>query len=121
MDATRTRLAEAGLAESDADDGAELVSWGHLGDGNLHLNVVSKVPNPAIPACLEPWLFEWVARAGGSISAEHGVGRCKNELMPLIKSAEVLEVMGDVKAVFDPKGILNPGKMLPSSTGSGAL
>ena len=49
------------------------------------------------------------------------MGRCKNELMPLIKSAEVLEVMGDVKAVFDPKGILNPGKMLPSSTGSGAL
>ena len=80
---------------------------------------MSRSPNDAIPECLEPWLFEWVARAGGSISAEHGVGRCKNELMPLIKSPEVLEVMGDVKAVFDPKGILNPGKMLPAEMSAG--
>ena len=107
----RARLEAHGLRDK-VD--AELVCWGHLADGNLHLNIVSAAPNPAIPACLEPWLFEWVASVGGSISAEHGVGRCKMDLMPLIKNPEVLETMVDVKQLFDPKGILNPGKMLPS-------
>jgi FAD/FMN-containing dehydrogenase len=55
-----------------------------------------------------------VLKHGGSISAEHGIGRLKRDLMTKIKSPVELEMMRDVKKIFDPKGILNPNKVLPA-------
>jgi len=94
---------------------AEVVCWGHLGDGNIHLNVATREADGRVPAALEPWLFHWVNEQGGSISAEHGIGRCKQEHLVACKSAAVLDAMAELKGLFDPAGILNPGKYLPSS------
>ena len=58
-------------------------------------------------------VLDLVVEMGGSISAEHGIGRLKREVMPLIKSPAELEMMRGLKRLFDPKGILNPGKVLP--------
>jgi FAD/FMN-containing dehydrogenase len=58
-------------------------------------------------------VFEVVTRFGGSISAEHGMGRLKAHHMPLIKSPVELEMMRGLKRLFDPNNILNPGRVLP--------
>lgn len=66
-----------------------------------------------VEALLEPWLFEEVHRRSGSISAEHGVGRCKLDYMEMIKGNETLSRMMCIKRVFDPHEIMNPGKLIP--------
>ena len=95
----------------------DVVSYGHVGDGNLHFNVSQK---PAAPGAaflarakpLESAMYDLVETLGGSISAEHGIGRLKAvELSERTDPAE-LSVMHAVKHALDPKGILNPGKVL---------
>jgi FAD/FMN-containing dehydrogenase len=98
---------------------AQVVNWGHVVDGNLHLNVVipgSRENDPAIKARIEPFIFESVVRRGGSISAEHGLGQSKNNYLPLAKTKTALELMTTMKSIFDPNCILNPGKYLPSTS-----
>lgn len=89
-----------------------VVGYGHLGDSNLHLNVAVPAHNPAVLELLEPYVFEWTTAVGGSISAEHGVGQCKNKFLAQTKPPAVLSLMRQVKNVFDPQGILNPYKVL---------
>lgn len=92
--------------------------FGHIGDGNLHFNVSQPVGMDK-HAFLDQWqamndvVFDVVLKHGGSISAEHGIGRLKRDLMTKIKSPVELEMMRGVKTLFDPKGILNPNKVLP--------
>jgi D-2-hydroxyglutarate dehydrogenase len=91
-------------------------NWGHILDGNLHYNVttIGKFEkDPQVMDCLEPYLFEAVLRRGGSISAEHGLGQAKNHLLDMVHEKETLHMMRSIKDLFDPKGILNPGKFLP--------
>lgn len=97
--------------------GARPVPFGHYGDGNIHYNVSQPVgANPA--AFLDRW--EEIADAvhgvvldlGGSVSAEHGVGRMKRDLLPSVKSPVEMDLMRRIKDALDPRGILNPGKML---------
>jgi FAD/FMN-containing dehydrogenase len=88
-----------------------VVAFGHLGDGNLHLNVSVPAPTPGIAAALEPWVYERVAAAAGSGSAEHGVGIAKRAYLHLSKPAAAVEAMRGVKRVFDPDGIMNPYKV----------
>lgn len=108
VEATRERLEAQGLTES-----ARAVGYGHLGDANLHLNVTSLTGrDDRVLALLEPWVFEWVAAARGSISAEHGIGQCKPEFLHLSKASSAINMMRQLKATFDPKGILNPYKVL---------
>jgi FAD/FMN-containing dehydrogenase len=98
-------------AVADRFPGAALWMWGHLGEGNLHLNVTGV--DPADDE-LDDVILRLVADAGGSISAEHGIGRAKQRWLPLVRSAEELAVWRAVKAAFDPTGTLNPGVLLPN-------
>ena len=92
--------------------------FGHMGDGNIHFNV-SQPPGMDKQAYLARWpamnevVFAEVLKRGGSISAEHGIGRLKAADMLKIKSPLEIELMRGLKALFDPKGILNPGRVLP--------
>jgi D-lactate dehydrogenase (cytochrome) len=112
------KLIEEGsaLVRSLAPEG-EVVSYGHLGDGNLHFNV-SQRPGADRTAFLqrggplEHAVFDLVERLGGSISAEHGIGRLKAAEFAARADPVELAVMRDLKRALDPKGILNPGKVL---------
>jgi FAD/FMN-containing dehydrogenase len=112
-------LSEATAAVEKLIAGARPVPFGHIGDGNIHFNISQPVGADR-EVFLNRWdevsavVFEVVSRLNGSISAEHGIGRLKRDLMPAIKSPVELEMMKDLKRLFDPKGILNPGKVLPS-------
>jgi D-lactate dehydrogenase (cytochrome) len=97
--------------------GARPLPFGHLGDGNIHYNVTQPVGADKT-AYLERWhdvnavVFEVVAKHGGSISAEHGIGVIKRDLLPKVKDPVAYELMRTLKRTLDPKGILNPGKVL---------
>ena len=96
--------------------GATTAAFGHLGDGNLHLNITTPgrfEREEAVLDAIEPFVYEWVAARRGSISAEHGIGAMKPGVLHLAKSAPMIEVMRGLKGMFDPRGILNPGKVLP--------
>ena len=98
--------------------GCRPLPYGHMGDGNIHCNVSQPVGADA-SEFLARWgdfddgIHEVVARYGGSISAEHGIGRMKRDYMPEIKDPVELDLMYVLKHQFDPHGILNPGKVLP--------
>jgi FAD/FMN-containing dehydrogenase len=94
-----------------------VVWFGHIGDGNLHMNVLRPGDwsvDDFRAACdeLSPEVFGLVGEHGGSLSAEHGVGLLKRDYLHLIKPAAELDLMTAVKRAFDPDGILNPGKLL---------
>eukprot|EP00392_Amoebophrya_sp_AT5.2_P002630 g2635.t1 len=109
-------LVEATDARLATENGViRIVGYGHMGDGNLHLNVTSRAHNPEIEAKLEPWLWEEVQRLGGSISAEHGVGLMKVGALGYSKQESAVRLMQRLKRVFDPNGILNPYKVIPEA------
>ena len=94
----------------------EIVWFGHIGDGNLHLNILkpenlSKDEFFAKCATVNKWVFEIVEKYNGSISAEHGVGMTKRDYLAYSRSPEEIAVMKAIKAVFDPNGVMNPGKI----------
>ncbi|CAF3364473.1 unnamed protein product [Rotaria sp. Silwood1] len=91
-----------------------VTGFGHLGDQNLHLNITVKHGySDEIKHALEPWLYEWVAKERGSISAEHGLGLHKSKYLQLNKGKQSLELMKQMKNMFDPQCILNPYKVIP--------
>lgn len=98
--------------------GARAVSFGHLGDGNLHFNFNAPGAGDD-PAFLTLWdevqqaVHDIVKEFGGSISAEHGIGAMKVATLPRYKSHEELDAMRALKNAFDSKNILNPGKTVP--------
>src|SRR5262245_59822239 len=93
------------------------VPFGHLGDGNIHYNVSQPVGADRA-AFIGRWdevndaVFAIVAKRGGSISAEHGIGVMKRDLLPEVKDPVAFDLMRSFKRMLDPKGILNPGKLL---------
>lgn len=94
----------------------EIIWFGHIGDGNVHLNILKPdaLPMAEFQArCGEVsrWVFEIVQRYGGSVSAEHGVGLLKKDYLSYTRSAAEIEIMRQIKRVFDPAGVLNPGKI----------
>jgi D-lactate dehydrogenase (cytochrome) len=108
--------ADAELAR--AFPGVRVVVFGHLGDGNLHYNVTAPAGTPAGAfvdrelRAVNRIVHDGVARLGGSISAEHGVGQLRREEIRRYKSAVELDLMRAVKRALDPLGIMNPGKVL---------
>jgi FAD/FMN-containing dehydrogenase len=110
-------IAEASAAVTRLVPGGRPIPFGHLGDGNVHFNVTQ--PEGADKnAYLDRWaemnavVHAIAAKFGGSISAEHGIGRLKRDLLPGVKDPVALEMMRALKRTLDPKGILNPGKVL---------
>lgn len=87
--------------------------YGHLGDGNLHLNLVTPEYDPNVASIISPLIFEWTASVKGSISAEHGLGFSKKNYIGMSKSAEAVNTMKIMKVMLDPNLILNPYKTLP--------
>jgi len=110
VDATREQLQRKGLLHENAVK--HVLGYGHVGDGNLHLNVVAAAYTPEIEAALEPFVYELVASYRGSISAEHGIGAMKTHAIHYSKSAVAIDMMRRIKQIFDPHGIMNPGKVL---------
>jgi FAD/FMN-containing dehydrogenase len=97
--------------------GVHNVVFGHLGDGNLHYNVAPAQGQPqevllALQDQIYALVHDSVAAFNGSISAEHGIGQLKRDEMPRYKSAVELGLMRSIKNALDPKGLLNPGKVL---------
>jgi FAD/FMN-containing dehydrogenase len=110
-------IAEANAAVTQLIPGARPLPFGHLGDGNIHYNV-SQPAGADTAAFLKRWdevnavVFAIVGKHGGSISAEHGIGVMKRDLLPKVKDPVALALMRTLKRTLDPKGILNPGKVL---------
>ena len=110
-------LDEVSCAVAQAMPGARLVPFGHVGDGNIHCNV-----SQPVGAGTQEFLARWdeinaivhaiVLTHGGSISAEHGIGQLKRDLLPKVKDKTAMELMRAIKQTLDPKNILNPGKVL---------
>ncbi|SHH31724.1 glycolate oxidase [Chryseolinea serpens] len=104
-----------GIKEIGKEYGFNSVCYGHLGDGNLHINVLKESINE------EDWntkvvdgigeIFKLTVSLGGTLSGEHGIGIAKRPYMHLAMQEANLEVMRGIKRVFDPRGILNPGKI----------
>ena len=96
-----------------------IASFGHAGDGNIHVNLLV-TPGDADEAArakqAERFLFTRVVALEGSISGEHGIGFAKAPYLPIELSPEEIALMKRVKAAFDPNGILNPGKIFPSDS-----
>ncbi len=110
-------IAEADAAVVKLIPGSRPVAFGHLGDGNIHYNVSQPIGGNAANF-LGQWhainavVFGIVLRMGGSISAEHGIGVLKRDELPDVKDKVAIELMRGIKAMLDPLGIMNPGKVL---------
>jgi FAD/FMN-containing dehydrogenase len=110
-------LDEAYIVCEEMIPGSRLVPFGHLGDGNMHTNL-----SQPVGANKEAFYARWkevnaavhaiVAKYQGSISAEHGIGVLKRDLLPGVKDPVAMQVMHTIKNALDPQGILNPGKVL---------
>ena len=111
-------VAETDALLAQAIAGVRLVNFGHLGDGNLHYNVQAPEGGDAKAFLREQeerintLVLDAVARHGGSISAEHGIGSLKAAKLPHYKSPVALRMMRAIKQALDPKGIMNPGRVL---------
>src|SRR3954467_14222105 len=110
-------IAEANAAVIKLIPGARPVPFGHLGDATIHYNISQPVGADGA-AFLARWhelngvVFDIVLPIGGSISAEHGIGVLKRDELPAVKDRTAIELMRGIKAMLDPLGIMNPGKVL---------
>ncbi|MCO6162780.1 FAD-binding oxidoreductase [Flavobacterium sp. NRK F7] len=106
-----------GVKDAGKKYGFHTVCYGHAGDGNLHINIVkgdmsdenwiTEVPKGIVE------IFELTVQLKGTLSGEHGIGYVQKDYMPLAFNATELSLMKGIKKLFDPLGILNPGKILP--------
>jgi glycolate oxidase len=99
--------------------GVRHLTYGHAGDGNLHVNFLwnDASERPAVDAAIDRLMRATVA-LGGTLTGEHGIGVTKAAYLPLEQSAGLIALQQDLKRVFDPRHLLNPGKIFP--TGHGA-
>ena len=115
-------IAQASAAVKAAMPGIRPVPFGHVGDGNIHFNLTQPVG-----ADTKAYMAEWermnhivhqvALDLGGSISAEHGIGRFKRDEMRQVKSPAELDMMLAIKAALDPEGLMNPHALLPGPNG----
>jgi FAD/FMN-containing dehydrogenase len=91
---------------------AVYVVFGHVADSNIHINVAIRDMNDGIKKGVQGLVYDLVSRLGGSISAEHGIGRIKRPYLPLSRTETEIALMMKIKQTLDPEGILNPGRIL---------
>jgi glycolate oxidase len=91
------------------------VTYGHAGDGNLHVNFLwdDPIEVPKIDAAIRQLFLDGV-ELGGTLSGEHGIGVLKAPYLGMEQSPELISLQRDVKRLFDPEGLLNPGKIFPN-------
>jgi glycolate oxidase len=99
--------------------GFKSVCYGHAGDGNLHVNIIrgelsEEVWNDILPQAIRE-IFKLTVQLGGTLSGEHGIGLVQKNYMDIAFGDKEISLLRSVKSVFDPLGILNPGKMIPES------
>ena len=100
---TRKRLSTAGLiGEGEEHPVVDVVGYGHMGDSNLHLNIPTRRFDKEVEKQLEPFVYEWVSKRNGSISAEHGLGIAKKPYISYSRNETVLKLMKQIKGLYDP-------------------
>ena len=99
-------------ARADLGETMKLVVFGHIGDGNLHILLGAQPFTPETRHRIEELVYAPLQVLGGSVSAEHGIGLEKRDWLGVSRSPEEIALMRTIKAAMDPKGILNPGKVL---------
>ena len=92
--------------------GSHNLFYGHIGDSNLHISVMIAGEGPEVMHAVDEVVYEAVRKMAGSVSAEHGVGTLKRTYLEYSRSAPELAVMRLLKKALDPRGILNPGKLI---------
>jgi FAD/FMN-containing dehydrogenase len=102
-------------AVAGACPGAQTIVFGHLGDGNLHVNVMG--PDPGDQA-VDDAVLSLVLECGGAISAEHGIGTAKVRWLTAARGSDEVAAMRRVKSALDHDGLLNPGVVLPGEGGT---
>lgn len=113
VNVTKDHLAKKGYYR-DGGDVTHIVGFGHMGDGNLHLNIMSRTYSQCIEEAIEPFIYEETRRYHGSISAEHGLGLMKAPYLKYSQTDDSIQLMKKMKQLFDPNGIMNPYKYFPS-------
>jgi FAD/FMN-containing dehydrogenase len=88
------------------------VVFGHVADSNIHINVAIRDMNDSTKKGVQKLVYDLVSELGGSISAEHGIGRIKRPYLPLSRTEPERALMAKMKQMLDPEGILNPGRVL---------
>lgn len=104
VEATKEKLLSEGLMGTDHDDYpvVDVVGFGHMGDANLHLNIPTRRFDKKVEKALEPFVYEWVQKLKGSISAEHGLGLAKKEFIGYSRSDTMVALMKQIKKLYDP-------------------
>ena len=103
VEETREKITEAGLiGGSDEHPVVSVVGYGHMGDSNLHLNVATRRYDKRVEAILEPFVYEWISKRNGSISAEHGLGLAKKKYIGYSRSDTMIRLMKQLKDLYDP-------------------
>jgi len=107
------------ISEISIKHGVTIVNFGHAGDGNIHINILI---DPSVPEEMRRAedavgdIFKETVNLGGTLSGEHGIGNTKSKYLSLEVKPRELKLMKDIKNLFDPNGILNPGKIFPPAT-----
>jgi FAD/FMN-containing dehydrogenase len=112
----RTAEQRVGTAYPDAD----ILSFGHAGDGNLHVAVLLDRPDPEFKQTVNLAIYDSVRDVTGSVSAEHGIGIAKRDYLPWTRSPAEIALMTAIKNAIDPLNIMNPGKILATQQELGA-
>lgn len=108
VEETREKITAAGLiGESDDHPVVSVVGYGHMGDSNLHLNVATRRYDQRVEGVLEPFVYEWISKRNGSISAEHGLGLAKKKYIGYSRSETMIRLMKQLKNLYDPVSSLS--------------
>lgn len=117
VEATRARLTEKGLlGDDDKFPAVAVCGFGHMGDGNLHLNITTRRFDKEVEKALEPFVYEWVQGRHGSISAEHGLGLAKKKYIGYSRTDTMVGLMKQIKQLYDPVRCsgATPSRFLPA-------
>lgn len=103
VEETKEKIKDSGLmGDTDEHPVVDVVGYGHMGDSNLHLNVAVRRYDKRVEKVLEPFVYEWIAKRNGSISAEHGLGLAKKNYIGYSRSETMIKLMKQIKELYDP-------------------